>query len=243
MRLITDIENEIIIHEHSIFILGKKYKKRDIEFFNCILATPKTKGHIQMITSDGKHYDWQYVYTHQTKLDKQIEQLNDKIVKFYEPKIIYSQTILSLGGHQTLQQVGTYFLDIYNNHIRICNESESLTLNYNEIEDIRYRSHTRSPFHKGVVETTIFGVIGAVLSRDYKNVRNGIVVIKDKNGEISFDCYNANNVYSIIKQRIPENVDELQDPFELIKKFKELLDLGIVTQEEFDKKKKELLKL
>lgn len=31
------------------------------------------------------------------------------------------------------------------------------------------------------------------------------------------------------------------DKFEEIKKYKELLDLGIITQSEFDKKKKELL--
>lgn len=33
------------------------------------------------------------------------------------------------------------------------------------------------------------------------------------------------------------------DPYEDLKKLKELLDMGIVTQEEFDKKKKEILGL
>ena len=33
------------------------------------------------------------------------------------------------------------------------------------------------------------------------------------------------------------------DPYEEVKKLKELLDMGIVTEEEFQKKKKELLKL
>ncbi len=37
--------------------------------------------------------------------------------------------------------------------------------------------------------------------------------------------------------------EEQTDPFEEIKKYKELLDLNIITQEEFDKKKKELLNL
>ena len=36
---------------------------------------------------------------------------------------------------------------------------------------------------------------------------------------------------------------EITDPVEEIKKYKELLDLGIINQEEFDKKKKELLNL
>ena len=34
-----------------------------------------------------------------------------------------------------------------------------------------------------------------------------------------------------------------KDPIEEIKKYKELLDSGIINQEEFDKKKKELLNL
>ena len=33
------------------------------------------------------------------------------------------------------------------------------------------------------------------------------------------------------------------DPYEEVKKLKELLDMGIVTEEEFQKKKKELLNL
>lgn len=34
-----------------------------------------------------------------------------------------------------------------------------------------------------------------------------------------------------------------EDPYEQIKKLKELLDMGIISQEEFDSKKKEILKL
>lgn len=39
------------------------------------------------------------------------------------------------------------------------------------------------------------------------------------------------------------NNTQKSDPIEDIKKFKELLDIGVITQEEFDKKKKELLNL
>ena len=34
-----------------------------------------------------------------------------------------------------------------------------------------------------------------------------------------------------------------EDPFVLIKKYKELLDAGVITQEEFNRKKSELIKL
>ena len=39
----------------------------------------------------------------------------------------------------------------------------------------------------------------------------------------------------------PDSLEK--DPIEEVKKFKELLDLGAITQDEFDAKKKELLGL
>ena len=39
------------------------------------------------------------------------------------------------------------------------------------------------------------------------------------------------------------NVQNTNDPITEVKRYKELLDNGIITQEEFDKKKKELLNL
>lgn len=46
-------------------------------------------------------------------------------------------------------------------------------------------------------------------------------------------------------QSISDNnpIVEISDPFEKVLKFKELLDQGVLTQEEFDTKKKELLGL
>ena len=43
--------------------------------------------------------------------------------------------------------------------------------------------------------------------------------------------------------KLGNNKDKSKDPIEKIKKYKELLDSGIINQEEFDKKKKELLNL
>ena len=45
------------------------------------------------------------------------------------------------------------------------------------------------------------------------------------------------------KEEKVEVKEDNKDPYEEIKKLKELLDMGIITQEEFDKKKKELLNL
>lgn len=46
-----------------------------------------------------------------------------------------------------------------------------------------------------------------------------------------------------VKRSEAENIIEQEDPIERVKKLKELLDIGAITQEEFDFKKKELLNL
>ena len=52
--------------------------------------------------------------------------------------------------------------------------------------------------------------------------------------------YSVSNLFS----KFGNNKDKIKtDPIEEIKKYKELLDSGIINQEEFDKKKKELLNL
>ena len=44
------------------------------------------------------------------------------------------------------------------------------------------------------------------------------------------------------KKNLPEPENISQDPIESIKKFKELLDTGAITPQEFEQKKKDLLK-
>ncbi len=86
--------------------------------------------------------------------------------------------------------------------------------------------------YAGSLESKV-GVLGAV------NDENSILI--DYN-----TLEMAKSVYSFIEQRRNEiqnkgnNISSLSVADEL-KKFKELLDMGIITQEEFDKKKKDLL--
>lgn len=57
---------------------------------------------------------------------------------------------------------------------------------------------------------------------------------------------NAQQILSLLELIVNSNntnLDNISEPIEEIKKYKELLDQGIITQDEFDKKKKELLNL
>ena len=76
------------------------------------------------------------------------------------------------------------------------------------------------------------------------------VGVSTASGRISFWLLeNKNELYSAITNLLLERqkgktiVTETSDTVEEIKKFKELLDSGIITQEEFNKKKQQLLSL
>ena len=87
------------------------------------------------------------------------------------------------------------------------------------------------------------------------------IIDKMANGEVIVE--NKSDKKEEIKQKLSDTINDAKkgvsniigkfgqknnsvqksDPIEDIKKFKELLDIGVITQEEFDKKKKELLNL
>ena len=76
------------------------------------------------------------------------------------------------------------------------------------------------------------------------SIEDSSVVLDVDKGPLHF---NAQTTVSnlLIKTKNPNHISNItavkQDKFEEIKKYKELLDLNIITQEEFDTKKKELL--
>lgn len=71
-------------------------------------------------------------------------------------------------------------------------------------------------------------------------------VVKSLKGECvyKFNGYkNAVEIVETVNQLIPKKQETDESDFETLKKYKELLDNNIITQQEFDEKKKELLGL
>ena len=74
------------------------------------------------------------------------------------------------------------------------------------------------------------------------------VIYKGRLISIPFPRKHRNNLAKVIKKvkerkNAPVSLPKENDPYEEVKKLKELLDMGIVTEEEFETKKKELLNL
>ena len=85
---------------------------------------------------------------------------------------------------------------------------------------------------KGIAVTTSSGVIKFVMIINRDEVHNAISELLMKRQDTHTGVSRT-----VVKQEVPQsNADELR-------KFKELLDSGVITQEEFDAKKKQLLGL
>ena len=83
-------------------------------------------------------------------------------------------------------------------------------------------------------------------------INDNTIIIKYNNKEERCICYREESINELEKRVLPliqqRNTSEKKEPSTAspiteIRKFKELLDEGIITEEEFQKKKKELLNL
>ena len=97
-----------------------------------------------------------------------------------------------------------------------------------------------------------------VSSSDF-GIMSGRIIINTRNEQCSFEVGKkvASNIFGMVNNAIQDVLEKRQSaqggsttivqqassPAEELKKFKELLDMGILTQEEFDAKKKQLLGL
>lgn len=110
----------------------------------------------------------------------------------------------------------------------------------------------KSVIGRAIVGGILTGGIGAIvggmsgLKTDYKGIRR--IIINDKI-EFKIDDKNFKKVSEFffminkeLEQRENNKIKTDENPIEKLKELKGLLDLGIITQEEFDSKKIELMK-
>ena len=94
----------------------------------------------------------------------------------------------------------------------------------------------------GYIQFSVLGEVGSKGGALAAGYDENTVFFKKKNAEV------AENIRAFLEEKIinksntPTTIQALS-PAEELKKFKDLLDQGIITQEEFDAKKKQLLGL
>ena len=105
---------------------------------------------------------------------------------------------------------------------------------FNQITGIKYQEPTA--LKKGFIQFSIprTNIVGVLRSMDQGS---NAIVFNKKEQEM------VNEIKVFVENRLSNINAQSESPTEQIKEYKELLDSGIITQEEFDMKKKELLNL
>ena len=121
------------------------------------------------------------------------------------------------------------------------------TILLNQITSVQIKKSTT--FTTGFLQFIVPGSIEAKKTKPLERVKDeNIVYFKDPWGHYAEENKNAEFIKKYIEEynlrlNQPQQIKNESSNLDEIKKLKELLDIGAITQEEFDTKKKELLKL
>lgn len=170
-----------------------------------------------------------------------------------------SFSLIYKGGHPKLSKEKKCNLVISNNGVEInCGLSGNAFVSFEQITGVHYE--TSEQIEKRITATRLLTLGVFALAFKKKNIEKFLTIDYTDNGldnTILFNGSNSQVAHSEAFNRLSnfKSTSELKnlndsnqqntfnDPYEELKKLKELLDLEIVTQEEFNKKKKELLGL
>lgn len=165
------------------------------------------------------------------------------------------------GGHPLIVKEGKVDIDLYENKLVIAYSLNRIEASFRNILNVHYE--TQEQIEKRITATRLItlGVFALAFKKKKKNTDKYLTIdFKDDNGleytalftgttsNIAYSSiYNALSTYksthneNIIEDTSTQN--ETNDPYEELKKLKELLDMGIISQEDFEAKKKDLLQI
>ncbi len=101
----------------------------------------------------------------------------------------------------------------------------SLIINMTELKPQGFRSRTLEYFLLSIVTFGIYGIVAAISNLSFDPAKEKIIGYVREDGV----SHNSNSYTNVTSQE------------ELIKKYKEMLDNGVITEEEFNAKRKQIL--
>lgn len=239
--------------DDRIIYKGKEYYYKDLKDFRLASTplTPLSAGQIQSNTVAGKQLILAFKASDKPRAHKVIQIINEKI---NEANGIVKDYIFNLTSH-----TGTR-IEVYNDYLilfhmpvgsHVANilrggDIGGKRINFDEITAIQYREPdgTVGGFMQFAYPGAIQSKGGALDKMSDENTFPIVGYLADEAREIYEFIEKRRNEIKRDKEE-PEAPVVIQEksPAEQIKEFKELLDLEIITQEEFDAKKKQLLGL
>ena len=166
------------------------------------------------------------------------------------------------GGHPSIAKEKTCSLKVYSDSVTITCGYNTATISMGNILSCQIESQDQIESRITATRLLALGVFALAFKKKKKTTNKYLTIDfhddKGLGGVILFEGKDSLRAHSTIynaivnyKQNVIQsshNIDSknqspISDPYEEIKKAKELLDMGILTQEEFELKKKQLLDL
>lgn len=226
------------LNDDSIIYDGKTIKLVDIIAVDHLNspASKFTDGVATILLGSGEKYVLRYPYKQKKEGDEAIKYMQDN---YGTPEL-----------RKVAEKIDEYFEEQKNKEIRKrCNVCGQIFC-YNQADIDKNKSNARQ-----ATLSSIGGIAGAVGGAYTASAVNNANAQKSLNQIVDFNrcpqC-NSTNLSIISDEEFKEmkkqnNAQQSATPTvssaDELKKFKELLDMGAITQEEFDQKKKELLGL
>ena len=138
------------------------------------------------------------------------------------------------GGHPALKKEKDCTLKITNEDITISYGISQGKIDFSSITGMHYETAEQISRRVTATRLLTLGVFAFAFKKKKKDSEKYLTV------EFTNNNYKTRENVQIESE---ETIKEKNDPYEELKKLKELLDMGIINEEEFESKKKELLNL
>lgn len=268
MKRYDSYGSKIEVDGNSVFIkqafMKKNFDLNEVE--NVIKTEPTTmkNGMVSFIVK-GQAMTIFFTKAHVDDMNDFYKLLTDNCIPINDssPSIFIGNAIVDyMGGHPEIPKNGSCIITVFSDYIELSVGRLKKQIKISQIENVNFETQDQIERRYTVTRMLAIGVFALAFKKKKKTnekyltiefsddigIQN-VVLLQGKNAQkahsliyTSLSSYKKiNTTKNIEQQEIPTQV--VNDPYEEIKKAKELLDMGILTQEEFDKKKKELLGL
>lgn len=207
-----------------------------------LLEKERKKARKELLNSMSKEEKTAYIQNEFAKKKEQIQYEQDK-KDFSKP---ITEKIKYYGGSTKINKECNVTITISDKQIILNSILHGSTIiSLSEITDC-FLDTEKEVFRRfTVTRIALFGPFALAMKKK-KTSKKQYIVIQTHNDLFTLDGdgYINKKIYSCIKYHL-KNLDVIYDdnPYEELKKLKELLDMGVISPEEFEQKKEKLLNL
>ena len=159
------------------------------------------------------------------------------------------------GGHPDLKKEKDCTMKITNDDLTISYGISQGKIDFSSITGIHYETAEQISRRITATRLLTLGVFAFAFKKKKKDSQKYLTIeftVNDMECAALFSGKKSQDAYSKLFERYSnfknrqsneETTENSNDPYEELKKLKELLDMGIISEEEFESKKKELLNI